>query len=209
MRCYSGARLDVLPLQQHVVILCVFQNCPAGTNFRVEEKSGCSVKRRFQVPTCVTLQRLKRIPPVPRTSSARAKQESLNGKRRIFYRNRFLHFFRILVQVKFQLVLGLSLSILDRLTFCFKTRSGASLRGAGAHSWACQTGSQQSCGCSLSYSSLPYLTRVNASAVMHPMKNKCRNLKIRSLPAPAACRIGRDVSFTENYSKSTSPQVLL
>lgn len=46
MRCYLGAQLVVLPLQQHVV----FQNCPAGANFRVEERSGCSVNRGFEIP---------------------------------------------------------------------------------------------------------------------------------------------------------------
>lgn len=73
MRCYVGAQLVVLPLQQHVVILCVFQNCPAGTNFRAEENSGYSVNRGFQIPVCLTLQRLKAFPHVPRTSLCQGK----------------------------------------------------------------------------------------------------------------------------------------
>lgn len=87
MRCYLGVQLVVLPLQQNVVILCMFQNCPAGTNFRVEENSDYSVNRGFQIPICVTLQQLKLFPHIPRTSLAMVKQELPNGKTRIFYIN--------------------------------------------------------------------------------------------------------------------------
>lgn len=95
VRCYLGAQLVVLPLQQqHVIILCMFQNCPAGTNFRVEENSGYSVNRGFQIPICVTSQWPKLFPHIPRTSSARGKAGITQWKL-----ENFLHVFRILVQV--------------------------------------------------------------------------------------------------------------
>lgn len=60
---------------------------------------------------------------------------------------------------------------------------GPSLRGAGAHSWDCQTGSGTKLWLQPQLQLLPYLMHVNTLAVMPPVKNKCRNLKIRCPPA--------------------------
>lgn len=129
MRCYPGAQLVVLPLQQHVVILCVFQNCPAGTNFRVEENSRYSVNRGFQIPICVTLQWLKLFPHVPRTSSAtalpsRKKKREFSTWTDFYISLEFWYKF-----VKLQLVLGPSLFILDRLNVCFKNITRSLFKG--------------------------------------------------------------------------------
>lgn len=58
---------------------------------------------------------------------------------------------------------------------------------------------EQSCGSSLSYNSLPYIMCVNVSYEKEMQKSENKI-------APVACR---DVFFTENYPKSSSPQVLL